>query len=264
MKSICSNLIWAGLSLACCAQGAAIAADKLPSVPSNLDFEEGAKYWRVPKPKWRVEDGAGRGGSKGMVGENDDPRSYSFPGQRIALEGGAVYRFGCWVKGKIMKDGKAILPSVSLDWSDANGKWLSAAYAYPVASNEPNTDGWVRYEGLTSPLPDEAVSGTLLCFMPRGATGKVQFDDYFFKSEDAHPVDWLMSSAYRNTAADGTVTFHASLYINKVKHPLDSLVPQFIYKANDGRTVTVSPDEMSPRAASVAVPVERMAAVKAA
>ena len=129
MKSICSNLIWAGLCLACCAHGAAIAADKLPSVPSNLDFEEGAKYWRVPKPKWRVEDGAGRGGSKGVVGENDDPRSYSFPGQRIALEGGAVYRFGCWVKGKIMKDGKAILPSVSLDWSDANGKWLSAAYA---------------------------------------------------------------------------------------------------------------------------------------
>ncbi len=82
MKSICSNLIWAGLCLACCAHGAAIAADKLPSVPSNLDFEEGAKYWRVPKPKWRVEDGAGRGGSKGMVGENYDPHSYSFPGQR--------------------------------------------------------------------------------------------------------------------------------------------------------------------------------------
>ena len=259
MKSICSNLIWAGLCLACCAHGAAIAADKLPSVPSNLDFEEGARHWRVPRTKWRVEDGAGRGGSKGMVGENYDPHSYSFPGQRIALEGGAVYRFGCWVKGKIRKDGKAILPSVSLDWSDANGKWLSAAYAYPVASNEPNTDGWVRYEGLTSPLPDEAVSGTLLCFMPRGATGKVQFDDYFFKSEDSHPVDWLMSSAYRNTAADGTVTFHANLYINKVKHPLDTLVPQFVYKANDGQTVAVAPDEMSPRAASVAVPVERMA-----
>ena len=45
-----------GLCLACCAHDAAIAADKLPSVPSNLDFEEGAKYWRVPKPKWRVVD----------------------------------------------------------------------------------------------------------------------------------------------------------------------------------------------------------------
>ena len=66
MKLICSNMVWAGLSLAVCAHGAAIAADKLPSVPSNLDFEEGTKYWRVPKPKWRVEDGAGRGGSKGV------------------------------------------------------------------------------------------------------------------------------------------------------------------------------------------------------
>ena len=85
MKSICSNVIRAWLCLVCCAH----AADKLSSVPSNLDFEEGGKFWRVPKLKWRVEDGAGRGGSKGMVCENDDPRSYSFPGQRIALEGGA-------------------------------------------------------------------------------------------------------------------------------------------------------------------------------
>ena len=249
MMSICSNLIHAGLCLALCAHGAPIVANKLPAVPSNLGFEEGGKHWSIPRRSWRVEDGAGRGGSKGVVYENDDPSAYSFPIQRIALEGGGVYRFGCWVKvGKAMKDGEEIQPAVSLDWSDADGKWLSAAYAYPVPGNEPHTDGWVRYEGVTSPLPDEAVSGHLLCFLPRGATGKVQFDDFSFRPEDACPVDWLMSSAYRNTAADGMVSFHASLYINRVKHPLDTLLPQFVYKAHDGQTVTVAPDAMSPRA----------------
>ena len=249
-----------GLYLAFSAYGAPIAANRLPSLPSNLGFEDGGKHWSIPQRNWRLEDGAGRGGSKGIVWENDDPSAYSFPGQHIALEGGGVYRFGCWVKvEEAVKNGKAIQPSVSLDWSDANGKWLSAALAFPVASNEIHTDGWVRYEGVTLPLPDNAVSGTLLCVLPRGATGKVQFDDFFFNPDGARPVDWLMSSAYRNTAADGTVSFHASLYINTVKHPLDSIVPQFIYKANDGRTMAVAPDEMSPRAASVAVSVKRMA-----
>ena len=50
MKSICSIVIPAGLCLALCAYGAPTATSKLPSVPSNLDFEEGGRHWRVPMP----------------------------------------------------------------------------------------------------------------------------------------------------------------------------------------------------------------------
>ena len=226
----------------------------------NPGFENGAAHWRVPHPTWRIEDGAGRGGGKGLVWENSDPQAYSFPAQRVALEGGGVYRFGCWVKiDSVQKDGKRIKPSISLDWSDANGKWLSAAYARPAVGNETGTDGWVRFEGVTSPLPDVATHGSLLCFLPKGATGKARFDDFSLKPEAVRMVDWLCSSAYRDTATGGSVSFHASLYINLVRHPLCSIEPRFSYEAADGTTVLAAPDIMSPQSASITIPVSAMA-----
>ena len=230
------------------------------AVAVNLGFERGDKGWLINKPTWRIEDGAGRQGSKGLVWENSNPESYSFPAQRVVLEGGGVYRFGCWVKvDSLQKDGKKTKTSVSLDWSDASGKWISAAYAHPVAGNETDTDGWVRFEGATSPLPAAVAYGNLLCYLPKGATGKVRFDDFSFKPEAARMVDWLCSSAYRDTATGGKVSFHASLYLNLVKHPLDSIEPCFSYTAADGTTALAAPDEMSSQSASITIPVSAMA-----
>jgi len=239
----------------------AIASNALSSASiANLGFENGGAHWRVPRPTWRVEDGAGRKGSKGLVWENSNPDVYSFPAQCVTLEGGGIYRFGCWVKvDSLQKDGKKIRPSVSLDWSDASGKWMSAAYAHPVVGNETDTDGWVRFEGVTSPLPAEATQGNLLCFLPKGATGKVRFDDFSFKPEAVRMVDWLCSSAYRDTATGGNVSFHASLYLNLVKYPLNSIEPCFSYTAADGRAVLAAPDKMSPQSASITIPVSAMA-----
>ncbi len=230
------------------------------TVAVNLGFENGNEGWLVPKPTWRVEDGAGRQGSKGLVWENANPDAYSFPAQRVVLEGGGVYRFGCWVKvDSLQKDGKKTKTSVSLDWSDADGKWISAAYAHPVVGNETDTDGWVRFEGVTSPLPDAATQGNLLCFLPKGATGKVRFDDFSFKPEAVRMVDLLCSSAYRDTATDGMASFRATLYLNLVKHPLDTIEPLFSYTEADGTAVLAAPDEMSPQFASITRPVDKMA-----
>jgi len=261
MRLVARQVILAFCCMAAFPLIAAIEPNTLSSATvANLGFEDGAAHWRVPRPAWRIEDGAGRKGSSGLVWENSDPNAYSFPVQRVTLEGGGIYRFGCWVKvDSLQKDGKKIRPSVSLDWSDANGKWLSAAYAHPVVGNETDTDGWVRFEGVTSPLPAEATQGDLLCFLSKGATGKVRFDDFSFKPEAVRMVDWLCSSAYRDTATRGNVSFHASLYLNLVKHPLDSIEPCFSYTAADGRAVLAAPDAMSPQSASITIPVSAMA-----
>ncbi|MBR4654425.1 MAG: hypothetical protein IKO72_13785 [Kiritimatiellae bacterium] len=235
------------------------AAGDLPTMPINLDFKDGTKGWNI-YGKWKIEDGVGRKGSKCLVWENTDPKTYAFPVQRIALEGGGVYRFGCWVKvDKAQRNGKQAEPSVSLDWSDANGHWISAAYAHPVVGNEPGTDGWVRYEGTTSPLPNAAVKGNLLCYMAKGSTGRVRFDDFMFRPEPARMVDWVLSSAYHDTAAEGAVSFHAALYLNLVKHPRETFEPFFSYKAADGSMVLVPPDAMDAQSASVTLAVNRMA-----
>lgn len=251
--------IFLTIALGAAAASAAVETD-CPADVVNLGFERGNEGWQIPKPTWRIEDGTGRKGSKGLVWENADPEAYSFPARRVPLEGGGIYRFGCWVKvDGLQKDGKTIRPSVSLDWSDARGKWISAAYARPVMGNETDTDGWVRFEGVTSPLSAEATQGNLLCFLPKGATGKVRFDDFSFNPEAVRMVDWLGSSAYRDTATGGHVSFHASLYLNLVKHPLDSIEPCFSYTAADGTAVLAAPDEMSPQSASITIPVSAMA-----
>ena len=250
------------MTIAACTTAVA-GAEVMPVCPANavnLGFEGGTEGWRIPGPSWRLEDGTGRKGSKCLLWTNANPGAYSFPAQRVVLEGGGVYRFGCWVKVvEARKDGKAVRPSVSLDWSDASGRWISAAYARPVVGNEPDTDGWVRFEGVTSPLPDTATHGNLLCYLPKGSTGKVRFDDFSFKPEAVRMVDWLESSAYHNTATAGNVSFHAVLYLNTVKYPLDSVEPRFSYVAADGTTVLAAPDAMSPQAASITLPVDKMA-----
>ena len=50
------------LPLALCAALVASAADTL-----SEDFENGTGRWHQPSAQWRVEDGAGRNGTKGLV-----------------------------------------------------------------------------------------------------------------------------------------------------------------------------------------------------
>lgn len=226
----------------------------------ECSFEGDYKNWRIPRPLWSVKENAGRQGRRALVWENALESLYAFPSLHLTLEGGGVYRFGCWVKvDKLEKDGKAGRPAVSLDWSDASGKWIGAAYAHPVDGNETDTDGWVRYEGVTSPLPSGVTQGNLLCYLRKGSTGNVRFGEFFFRADSIRTVDCLVSSAYRNTAREGGVTFYASLYLNLSKHPIESLDPVFTYVAEDGGEIEAAPELMSAQVASITIPVGKMA-----
>lgn len=226
----------------------------------ECSFEGDYKNWRIPRPLWSVKENAGRQGRRALVWENALESLYAFPSLHLTLEGGGVYRFGCWVKvDKLEKDGKAGRPAVSLDWSDASGKWIGAAYARPVDGNETDTDGWVRYEGVTSPLPSGVTQGNLLCYLRKGSTGNVRFGEFFFRADSIRTVDCLVSSAYRNTAREGDVTFYASLCLNLAKHPIESLDPVFTYVAEDGGEIEAAPELMSAQVASITIPVGKMA-----
>ena len=79
----------------------------------KCDFEGSHESWRIPRPLWSVKENAGRYGSRALVWENSLPSMYAFPSLHLPLEGGGVYRFGCWVKiDKVEKDGKADRKSV--------------------------------------------------------------------------------------------------------------------------------------------------------
>ena len=121
--------------------------DQCPSMPANPDFEKGTNSWCLPKALWRVADGEGRNGSKALVWENSDPKRYLFPRHKITLKPGGIYRYGAWVK---VDELKKVKPHVSLDFANAEGKWIGADYAR--ATDKKDSDGWVYYEGVTQPL----------------------------------------------------------------------------------------------------------------
>ena len=245
------------LSLMACCQ----AEDgQWPSEPTNLGFENGAAGWQLPTALWRVSDGEGRGGSKAIVWENADSKRYLWPRQTLSLEVGGIYRFGAWVKVDSLKSGGSGKPTprVSLDYANAEGKWIGADYARPVT--KPDADGWVRYEGVAGPLGADVVRGNLFGFLPRGCMGRVRFDDFSFSQEGMRRVDNLVSSAYRDTAESGPVTFVATLFVNPSKMPLDSLSPVFAFRDANGAETEVAAETFDAVHAAVTLDVSRLAA----
>ena len=212
--------------------------DQCPSMPANPDFEKGTNSWCLPKALWRVADGEGRNGSKALVWENSDPKRYLFPRHKIALKPGGIYRYGAWVK---VDELKKVKPHVSLDFANAEGKWIGADYAR--ATDKKDSDGWVYYEGVTQPLSSDTVSGNLFGFLPRNATGRVRFDDFSFAHEGMRLVDVVVSSAYRDTAESGPVKFVATLFLDPAEVSSGMLAPSFVFRGVDGVDVETPPDE---------------------
>ena len=147
---------------------------------------------------------------------------------------------------------------MSLDYSNVEGKWIGADYAEPVG--KPDAEGWVRYEGVTRPLLSATVRGNLFGFMPRGATGRVRFDDFYFSCEGMRHVDAVVSSVYRDTAAEGPVSFIATLFANPAKMPPETLSATFAYRSASGAETVAPADTLDAEHAAVRLDVSRFAA----
>ena len=83
----------------------AVGADAAGNLLKNGDFEKGFSDWRKAGAIWRVEDGAGYGGTKGLVWECNDAEKYIYPAQYVKLEAGSAYRITALVKVDELKGG---------------------------------------------------------------------------------------------------------------------------------------------------------------
>ena len=248
-----ARVLATGLAALVC--GCAVADDSPPL--GNPGFERGAANWTIPSSLWRIEEGAGRGGSAALVYENADPSAYTFPQCPVALEPGAIYRYGAWVKTDSLDDGKKSSPKVSIDYANANGMWIGAEYARAVAP--PDAEGWVRYEGETAPVPATVAHGNIFGFVPKGSAGRVRFDDFTIEKISERLIDVLVTSAYRNEADDGEVSFVVTLFLNPKSTSLDSLAPVFAFTAPDGKKAEVAPAVFDAAHAALSIDVSRLA-----
>ncbi len=248
LRGLCVSLL--------CAIASNAPAAEFP--PANLDFEKGSTGWTIPPSLWRIEPGAGRGGSAALVWENSNAKAYTFPQCPFAVEPGATYRYGAWVKvDSATTKGKPVAPKVSIDYANAAGEWIGAEYARAVSA--PDADGWVRYEGETAPVPATVARGNIFGFVPKGATGKVRFDDFTIEKTGTRLIDMLVTSAYRNEADDGEVSFVATLFLDPKTTPLDSLAPVFAFTDPDGAKTEVVPTAFDAAHAAISIDVSLLA-----
>ncbi len=225
---------------------------------SNPGFEMDDDGWKIPKTLWSIEKNAGRDGSAALVYENTDPKAYTFPRRPIPVKPGEIYRYSAWTKvDKPGKGGKYPVPKVSIDYADTNGVWIGAEYARAVG--KPDANGWVRYEGVTAPVPAIAATGNLFGFVAKGGSGRVRFDDFSIEKIGERPIDAFTSSAYRDEAKDGKVTFVATLFPNPGTRPIDSLAPVFVLKGADGQKYEIKPDEFDVEHTATTIDVASLA-----
>ena len=247
MKKALSVSLLAAVALS----GVAFAAEFEYPRMRNVGFEDGLVEWSVPPAGWRLSKGEGLGGSTALVWERGDGGL----SQRLALESGVRYRFGAWVKHGAA--GRKTDPKIALAWFSWQDKKLGETAASLVVDNNPHTGGWIRYEGLTPPV--KGPYGDISVSIPEGAEGRVLFDDFTFFPEDGKPVGGIVSSAYRDEAAGGMVTFAVALNINTVMTPLVRLVPMFTFKGADGKPFTLRPEVFTADRATVPVETARLA-----
>ena len=216
------------LSCALGMSGAALGAEE--AIVRNGGFEAGGDGkvagWRE-QGKYAFRAGEGVNGTGAFYYENDNPKYYGVPGQKIQLTPGKRYKFSVWIRTEDIKGGESGA-SICVEWCGADGKWLGGAYAGGVKG----TKFWTKIEGMTPVVPEKAHTFHVAPYVRNGMTGKAWFDDVSVTPVEPKVVSGVCSTAYRNMAAEGDVTFRALLEPNS-SIPSERVL--FRYLGDDGR-----------------------------
>ena len=218
----------------------------------NGSFEEGGKGvaagWTLPE-RWRAEEGAGRNGTRGVAFENaDDPGYYKFPSAPVPFEEGMRYEYSAWVRTEDLSGGKA---NLCMEWQDADGKWMNGSYQVGPGG----TSDWTQLRGVTPPMPPTAKSVHVAFYVSRGALGRAWFDDVMVRPATRPFFGGLFSSAYRDVAAGGMVSFRAAA--NLAEHP--GAAVRFSYTGSDGALRNVPATRSGPDGAVLEIDVADLA-----
>lgn len=244
---------FAALSALAC--GAVCAADTF-----NDDFENGAERWNLPSAQWRVEDGAGLDGTKGLVleyGKGELPQ-WIERNEMMPVEPGEAYRIEAWVNDSEFhaKDRPISISFAPYDARNNNLKGAGTG-SKRVTDNIIRKDGFYRVEGTTRPLPANAAKARFYIWAKEGSHGKVRFDGFRAYKVAVNPVEPLVCSAYREEAAEGEVRFSAGYAVNGLKHDLAKVRAEVRYLSPEGeRTMEAS---LLDGVASVTLPVTSFA-----
>jgi len=236
----------------------AVFAVKAEQLMKNPDFEGGinggkAVGWNYDGKKSGAGYGFGRNFSHGIrfVG---DGGACEWIHQSVSVTAGETYRCEAWVKTEniVGRRGVALYASSY----NAQGRWCETSASPSVSGT---SDGW-RHICVDVVPRKGIVSVEISIRASDGETGTFFADDFSFSKMVRSPVKFLVNDAYRDTAADGIVTFKlvsnltdaeisAKGWRGEVRLPDMSSTSYFIKRpapafANGVSTFTVDMDKM--------------------
>ena len=174
-----------------------------PNLVVNPGFEDPGDNglpadWHGDTAIYSRDTSVKRSGEVSLKHVNADPEKYRLCVQPAAFEPGAKYEFSVWVKTEGV-EGSEAGASICVEFADADGKYVTGSYP----AGPKGTSDWTQVKAVSKRVPENAASGTVVCYMRRGMTGTAWWDDVEVKRYREDPLSVkLVSPNYRNEITD--------------------------------------------------------------
>ena len=220
------------------------AADEA-NLARNPGFEDcGDTAWSLGKHT-SIEKGVGRNGSRGVRICNPDPscRDVRLWQAKIPAEPGRIYSYEGWIRlGGGLTNGPVYF---NMAYYGRNGRSMGGVEGRPlIRQPQLKGKGWVKVSGATARAPAGTASVGVGCAFPFNCTGEVFVDDFKVTASEKRYVEYVYTSAYRDLAVDGQVTFAAPYICDPTECPMEDLAPEFAFIGADGRECRVPADRV--------------------
>lgn len=177
---------------------------------TNASFEEfepsgKSVAWMMPGEIWSISQEFSCSGRFSLLFDNSESRKYVFPHQKVLLEPGKSYEFGCRIRMSDMAKTLKAIPDICLMWYDEKQKYIGGSYAF--GSSLDMTEEWMPIKAVVRNLP-QAFSYQIACYVSHNAKSgsKIWFDDVYIKEYDPRVLDGITTDQYRHTCDRGKVT----------------------------------------------------------
>ena len=210
--------------------------------------------WRLTN-RMTIGKATGHNGSAGLYWESEGPvGKLSSAMQDVkGLRKGDTVRLEALVRHDNLKY-KGYGAQVTLELLDTNDHWIAALYS-GAGTKEKDGEWYVRK--ASGVLPANFGRARIAIHVAENVSGTFAVDNVSVERVGAKPVQFVVSSAYRDTATDGKVKFHASLETPSEAVGRTSAV--FVWKNAAGEKVKTPAASVADDAASVELDVGQFA-----